>query len=223
MEQTYRRQILEPLGHVTGMGDECGIGEGVEHATPQHPERRDFTGGEAVKAMGLNGLWVSQSSPVPGPRCFHHEPTSRLSSPRVAPAHLNDDALGRAWNTLDAAGVPARYRLIATTAAKRLGLAPRMAPIDRTSVPVDGRENRAEEPEAGGMHITRGDSRDHRPDLNHVMLALKVEPQAGIPLLRPPLSGHSSDVQEGGQVIRAHLAPLQTTDGLPSLVAGRAL
>jgi hypothetical protein len=46
---------------------------------------------------------------------------------------------------------------------------PRIAP---------GGPHRAEEPEVEVMHITRGYSRDHRPDLNQVMLALMVEHQA---------------------------------------------
>jgi transposase len=73
------------------------------------------------------------------------------------------------------------------------------------------------------MHITRGYSREHRPDLHHVMLELMVEPQAGIPLLMQPLSGHRSDGPEFGQVIQEHLAPLPTTSGLTSLVADSAL
>jgi transposase len=80
-------------------------------------------------------------------------------------------------------------------------------PLDRTSVHADGRDNRGEEPEAEVMHITCGYSRDHRPDLHQVMLEFMVEHQAGIPVLMPPLSGHSRDVQECGPVIKASMAP----------------
>jgi transposase len=61
------------------------------------------------------------------------------------------------------------------------------------------------------IHITRGYSRDHCPDLNQVMLDLLVAHQAEIPLLMKPLSGKSSDVQDFGQVVTEHIAPLQTT------------
>ena len=87
----------------------------------------------------------------------------------MAPEQLNDDALGRALETLYADGVTERSSLIAATAAERLGLAPRFGHLDRTSVHVDGRDNSAEEPEAQVVHSTRGYSRDHRPDLNPVM------------------------------------------------------
>jgi transposase len=109
----------------------------------------------------------------------------RLISPRVAPEQLNDDALGRALEPLYDYGVTKLYSLIATTAAKRLGLAPRFAHLDSRSFHVDGRYHSEEEPEAEVIHITRGYSRDHRPDLNQVMLELMVEHQAGLPLLIP--------------------------------------
>jgi transposase len=102
--------------------------------------------------------------------------------------------------------VTALYRLRAATAAKRLGLAPRLAHLDRTSLHVDGRYHSEEEPEAEVMHITRGSSRDHRPDLHQVMLELLVEHQAGIPLRMKPLSGHRHDAPEFGQVVTDHIA-----------------
>jgi transposase len=95
--------------------------------------------------------------------------------------------------------------------------------LDSTSFHVDGRYNRKEEPEAEVMHSTRGYSRDHRPDLNQVMLELMVEPQAGIPVRMPPLSGHSSEVKECGHVIKEYMAQLHTTYGSTYLVADSAL
>ena len=201
---TYRSQVLDHLGLVAGMFDELGSGDVIDHATHQNPEMRDLTAGEAVKAMVLNGLGFINQALYLVPRFFQNKPTDRLMSPRVAPDQRNDDALGRALDTLYADGVTELYRLLAATAAERLGLTPRVAHLESTSFHVDGRDNRDEEPAEQVMHITRGYSRDHRPDLNQVMLELIVEHQAGIPLLMQPLSGNSSDVQEFGQVIRTH-------------------
>ena len=55
------------------------------------------------------------------------------------------------------------------------------------------------------------------------MLELMVEPPAGIPLLRQPLSGHSSDPTTFGQLVDTHMAQLQATYGTTSLVADSAL
>jgi transposase len=220
---TYRSQILDHLGLVAGMFEELGIGDVLDQATHQNPELRDLTVGEAVNAMVLNGLGCINQALYLVPRFFQNKPTSRLIAPRVAPKQLNDDALGRALDTLYAYGVTALYSLLAATAAQRLGLAPRFAHLDRTSVHVDGRYNSDEEPDAHVIHITRGYSRDQRPDLNHVMLDLIVEHQAGIPVLMKPLSGNSRDAQDFGPLITDHMAQLQITYGPTFLVADSAL
>ena len=116
-------------------------------------------------------------------------------------------------DTLYAYGVTELYSLIAVSAAKRLGLCPTYTPLDTTRFHVDGRDNSDEEPEEQVVHITKGYSHDHRPDLNQVMLELLVEHQAGIPILMQPRSGNSSDPQTFGQVIRAHIEHLHTTYG----------
>jgi transposase len=206
------------------MFDELGIGEVIDRATRHHPATRIVTTGEAVTAMVLNGLgFVNQQRSLVS-RFFQDKPTSRLLAPLLIEAKpLSDDALGRALDTLYADGVTALYRLSAATAAGRLGLAPHFAHLDSTSFHVDGRYDSDHAPDEQVVHITRGYRRDHRPDLNHVMLALMVEHQAGIPVLMKPLSGNSSDAPEFGQIVRDHLAPLHTTYGITSLVADSAL
>src|ERR671922_2209712 len=196
MEQTYRSQTLDHLGLVAGMFDELGIGDVIDKATQQNPEMRDLTVGEAVKAMVLNGLGFINQALYLVPRFFHNKPTYQLVSPRVTSQQLNDDALGRALDTLYAHGVTELYSLLAATAAERLGLTPRFAHLDSTSFHVDGRYNSDEEPDEHVIHVTRGYSRDQRPDLNQVMLDLIVEHHAGIPVLMQPLSGNSSDAHD---------------------------
>ena len=133
-QPAYCSQVLDHLGLVAGMWDELGIGDVIDHAPQQDPEKRDLTVGEAVKAMMLNGLGCTNQALYLGPRRFQNKPSSRLISPRVAPEQLNDDALGRALDTLYAYRVTALYSLIAATVAKRLDLCstisykPRMAP-----------------------------------------------------------------------------------------------
>jgi transposase len=55
------------------------------------------------------------------------------------------------------------------------------------------------------------------------MLALIVEPQAGIPVLMKPLSGNSREAPAFGQRVQAHIAQWHTTYGTTSLVADGAL
>src|SRR5918996_4949902 len=132
----YRSQVLDHLGLVAGMFDELGLGDVLDQATHQHPELRDLTVGEAVKAMVLNGLGCINQALYLVPRFFQKKPTFRLMSPRVAPEQLNDDALGRALDILSTRGVTELYSLMAATAAERLGLAPRFTHLDSTSFHV---------------------------------------------------------------------------------------
>jgi transposase len=221
--QSYRTQILDHLGLVAGMFEELGIAEVIDHATQQDPDMRIVTAGHAVKAMVLNGLGFVNQQLYLVPHFFQHKPISRLIAPGIQASHLNDDTLGRALDTLYAYGVTALYSLIAATAARRLGLPPTFAHLDTTSFHVDGRYNSHETPDEQVVHITPGYSRDHRPDLNQVMLELIVEHQASIPVLMKPLSGNSSDAPEFGQVIKDHIAQLHTTYGATYLVADSAL
>jgi transposase len=218
-----RSQVLDPLGLGAGLCDELGIGDVLDQATPQNPEMRDLTVGEALKAMGLNGLGFIHQALSLVPRFFQHKPTSRLLSPRVTPQQLNDDARGRAWDTLYASGVTALYRLMAPTAAPRLGPAPPCAHLDSTSFHVDGRDNRGEEPDEQVMPITRGYSRDQRPALNQGMLDLLVAHQAGIPVLMKPLRGNSRDAPDFGQLLDDPVAPWPLPYGTTFLVADSAL
>lgn len=224
MPHSYRSQILDHPGLVAAMFDALGIGEVIARATRHQPDTRIVTTGDAVKAMVLNGLGVVTQQLSVVQRFFQDQPTSRLLAPLLIDARpRNDDALGRALDTLYAYDVTALYRLIATTAAERRGLAPRMAHLDRTSCHVDGHYNSGEAPAEQVVHITRGDSRDHRPDLNQVMLAWIIEHQAGIPVLMQPLSGNRSDGQEFGQVVSEPIAQWHTTYGTTDLVADSAL
>jgi transposase len=204
---TYRSHVLDHLGLVAGMFDELSLGDIMDHATQQHPDMRDLTVGEAVNAMVLNGLGCIKPARYLVPRCFQKKPTSRRLSPRVSPEQLNDEALGRALDTRDDDGVSERYRLIAATAAKRLGLSPTDRPLESTSVHVDGRDTSDEPPAEHVVHLTTGASREQRPDLNHVMWAWIVAHQAGSPVRMKPRSGHRRDPPAFGPVIHAAIDP----------------
>jgi transposase len=184
---------------------------------------RIVTAGHAVKAMVLNGLGFLNQQLYRVPHFFQNKPLSRLIAPGIQARHLHDDPLGRALDTLYDYGVTEIYSLIAATAAMRLGLTPTFTPLDSTSFHVDGRYNSDAAPDAQVVHLTQGESREHRPDLNQVMLELVVEHQAGIPVLRQPLSGNSNDGKAFGQVISDHIAQLHTTYNPTYLVADSAL
>lgn len=223
MPATYQSQMLDHLGLVAAMFDELGIGNVIDRNIEQDARKRQVSVGQAVKAMVLNGLGFVNQQLYLVPSFFDNKPLERLIGPEIEAAHLNDDVLGRALDTLYDVGVTPLYTLIATEACARLGLASPYVHLDTTSFHVDGRSNSAVPPAASVIHITQGYSRDHRPDLNQVMLELIVEHQAGIPLWMKPLSGNSSDQVEFGHVVDAHIARLGRDERPLYLVADSAL
>jgi len=104
-----------------------------------------------------------------------------------------------------------------------LGLVCRIAHADTTSFHTDGVHNSNDEPEDGVVHITKGYSRDHRPDLNQIGLQLICEHQAGIPLLMQPLNGNRIDKDSFNELIKNHIGQLKTDVGLEYLIADSAL
>lgn len=222
-QQSFESKILDHLGLVAAMFDELDLGQEIDRRVTQDLGQRKVSVGQAVKAMVLNGLGFVNQRLYLFPAFFETKPTERLLGPGILPEHLNDDSLGRALDRLYEAGVTELFRDLAAHAAARLGLRPRMGHLDATSFHVDGTYNSEEEPEEGIIHVRQGYSRDHRPELNQVVLDLMVEHQAGLPLLMQPLSGNASDQASFPELIKEHLAHLQMAHGLDYVVADCAL
>jgi transposase len=146
MPQPYSSRVLDYLGLVAGTFEELGIGEVIDQATQQSPERRIVTTDHAVKAIVLNELGFVYQQLYLVPQFFQNKLTCRLIAPWIAAKHLNDDALGCTLDTLYDCGVTELYSLIAATAAQRLGLTPIFAHLGSTSFHVVGRYGSAEAP-----------------------------------------------------------------------------
>jgi transposase len=72
------------------------------------------------------------------------------------------------------------------------------------------------------VHIRQGYSRDHRPDLNQVVLQLVSENQAGIPLLMAASGGNVNDQAGFLELVKRHKGQMEG-GGLQYLVADSAL
>ena len=223
MPEQYESKILDQLGLVSGMCDELEIAETIDSIIEQDRDKRIVSIGQAVKAMILNGLGFVNHQLYLVPHFYRNKPTQRLIGGGIEPEHLNDDTLGRALDDLYEYGVSEAYSLVTARAMKKLELDMGMGHLDSTSFHVDGKYNSEDGAEEGVVHITQGYSRDHRPDLNQVVLGLMVENQSGIPVLMKPLNGNSSDKTEFGVIIKEHITQLKENRGLEYLVADSAL
>jgi transposase len=221
--QHYSSKLLEHLGLVAGMYDELGIGQRLDRLLVQDEEKRTVSLGQLVKAMVLNGLGFANRSLYLTPLFFQDKPLDRLLGPGIEAEHLNDDALGRALDRIYAYGADKLYAQLVARAVQRLGLVCRFGHLDSTSFHTDGDYNSDAEEREGVIRITRGYSRDNRPDLNQVVLQLLCERQAGIPLLMQALSGNRSDKESFRETVKTHIGQLQSDVGLEYVVADSAL
>jgi len=221
----YRSQVIKHLGLVAGMVDELGLVERIDQLLPKDEERRTLSHGQVVKAMIINGLGFNQRALYLSPLFFQDKPVARLIGDGIEADHINDDVQGRTLDAIYGYGLERFYAQLSVQAVIQLGLTCQTGHLDSTTFHVDGVYNsQLPADEAGGLiHITKGYSRDHRPDLNQVVLQLICEHQAGIPLLMKPLSGNSADKTDFRETIKAHIGQLRQDVGLRYLVADSAL
>ena len=222
-ESLYSSSNLDHLGLVAGMVDELGLVELIDAVIIQDHEQRVVSVGQCVKAMVLNGLGFVNRTLYPMPHFFKDKPIGRLLGEGIEAEHLNDDTLGRALDTIYAYGAEQLYGQLAAQSVKRLDLSCDIGHIDSTSFHVDGDYNSGQEASEQIIHITKGYSRDHRPDLNQVILQLITDNQAGIPLWMEALSGNSNDKESFRKTLNAHLEQLHEGVGLSLVVADSAL
>ena len=222
-ENPYASHTLDHHGLVAGMVDELGLVEKIDAMIPQDLEQRNVSVGMAVKAMILIGLGCVQRALYLTPDFFRGKPVGRLLGPGITAEMLNDDVMGRALDAIFEFGVESFYYLLASGVVKQLGLSGVGGHLDSTSFHVDGDYNSGDESAAEGVvHIRRGYSRDHRPDLNQAVLQLVSENQAGIPLLMAASSGNVNDQAGFLDLIKRHKGQLEG-GGLRYLVADSAL
>ena len=218
----YKTQTIEHLGLVSTMIDELGIVESIDNAIKQDKKERKVTIGEAVKAMLLNGLGFANRQLYLVPQFFENKPLELLIKEGIEPNNLNDSVLGRALDSLYEYGVTPLFSLISQKALENLDLVPKYHHLDSTAIHVDGKYNSEEEKKEGVVHITKGYSKDHRPDLNQVMLEMICENSHGIPVAMRALDGNSSDKVSFETMVIEHIEALnRTTTG--TVVADSAI
>jgi len=196
---------------VAGMYDELGIGTQIDQLIPQDFKQRHVSIGTAVKAMIINGLGFSNRALYLVPQFFKDKPVEHLLGAGIKAEQLNDDMLGRVLDELYSYDVTTLYSQLAIPIVKQLGLDATTAHIDSTSFHYDGRANSDHPPDDDSkiIHVTKGYSRDHRPDLNQVSLQLIVEEQAGLPLLMRSISGNVVDTKAFNETFEGHLEQLK--------------
>lgn len=193
---------------VAAMCEELGLEEIVNRLVTWDEKQCLLSPGTLAKATLLNilddrrALWRVDEY-------FAQRDTEALLGKGVAPAHLNDDALGRMLDRIAAAGPKQLFTQVVLSAIKTHHLDLRHVHADTTSWSVGGAYNKA-----GGLNITYGHSKDARPDLKQIMFGLSVN-RDGVPILGQVLNGNTSDKtwnQETITELRKLLSPDQLAE-----------
>jgi transposase len=217
----FEVQRLDHLGLVSGFCKEIGLEELINQRMPKTSHNSMISNGTLLIAMILNGLGFVSRTLHMYPEYFSEKPTERLLGKGILPSHVNEDVMGRFLDSLYEEGVSELYQEIAARVVAYLNLSCNSLNLDTTSFHLDGQYEH--DINAQTIHITRGYSRDHRPDLNQVVLSLITENQAGIPLYMQAVSGNVNDTETFKKTVKSHLKSLKAAYHNTYFIADSAL
>ena len=205
------------------MIDELGLVEAIDNQLQTDGIERTVSLGTLCKALILNGLGFSQRTLYMVPTFFADKPIELLLGEGIESEQLNDTVLGRCLDSIHSYGCTTLYANLAPQICERLGLKPKTVHMDSTDFHVDGVYNsRSEDVGEHVVHIRQGYSRDHRPDLNQVVLNLIVDNEAGIALHMAGLDGNTSDKTAFNETLRDHIGQLQAVYSIDCVVMDSA-
>lgn len=216
-------QNLDHMGLVAGMCDEIGIVDIIDSACGDQAKNKNLTFGQAVKCMILNGLGFVSRTLYLYSEYFEDKPIDLLLGVPVIAEQVDDNLLGRALDKLFSLGVTELYTKIALQATKVLGIQVKSLHLDSTSFHVDGEYNSLLEQDESRIRLVPGYSRDHRPDLNQVVLQLITSSQGNLPLFMQAASGNTSDKQAFAAIVSEHIKSFQEAVSNKYLVGDSAL
>jgi len=216
-----RTKNLDHHGLVAGFCKEVGIARLIDKALPEQSPDKKVSYGQLLEAMILNGLGFTGRTLHMYSQYFEDKPLERLLGEGIQPADINDDALGRCLDKLFEHGVSELYQILGEAVVSHLGLPCEGINMDTTSFHVDGAY--AVDDDFTGVHLTRGYSRDHRPELNQVILSLITENQAGIPVYMKAHSGNSNDSETFKKLVKSHIKSLKAAQTCRYLIGDSSL
>ena len=220
---------IEHLGIIAGIVDDIGIVEIVNDLLGIHPQE-NVSSGHVVKALILNCLGFLTAPLYLFSQFFEGKATEHLIGPGVKPEHLNDSRIGRVLDHLYKVGLTRVFVDIALAAVLKFEIDTSRAHLDGSSMYVYGEYLNGEQPAADdgsisgelsvcaansapsstsedasvepvAITITRGYSRDHRPDLKQFTLQLISCGDADVPLFLKVGNGNDADKAVFSEVI----------------------
>jgi len=221
MTISYSTKSLDHLGLVSGMCKDIGIAKFIDDAHPEQSQDKHVSYGQLVEAMILNGLGFVGRTLHMYPEYFADRPVERLIGKGVKAEHINDDALGRCLDQLYETGVSELFQGLSARTISHLKLPCEGLNLDSTSIHVDGEYK--DENGNTAIQLVRGYSRDHRPELNQVVLNLITKNKAGIPVYMQAASGNINDNEGFKNIVKQHIKSLKAAHENRYFIADAAL
>jgi transposase len=198
---------IDHLGIVAGLIDEIGIVETINCKLGIDP-REKITAGILVKAILINGLGFVSRPLYLFSQFFDDKGIEILLGEDVNSDYLNDDKIGRVMDKLYKYGLNNLFIEIGLSVIKKFKIETKYSHLDATSFHLHGEykseENQKKESEITRERpiiITKGYSRDHRPDLKQCVLDLITSSDGDIPLLMRAGDGNEADKAVFGKIL----------------------
>jgi transposase len=201
--ESLRVERLDHLGLIASVIKERRVIEMIDaRLVPDAQE--EITPGEAMAGMILNGLGFGNRPLSLRPQFFANKPLALLCREGVHAELVTRFTLGRTLDEVSAYGGDLWFSELALAVCVQEGLDQRFTHLDTTSCSLSGDD--VPESDEHAIHLTDGDSKDHRPDLQQAVLELMVSQDGGVPLVSQSWDGHASDtkiVQERAEALMA--------------------
>lgn len=207
---------VDHVGIVAGVIKDVGLLEMI-NARLGLDDQEEITTGEAMAGMIRHGLGFSaRPLSLPPPFCAH-KPVGLLVRDGVSAEHWNRCKRGRSLDKAFAYGCDTWCSEIALAVCRQAGLACTCPCLDPTSVSLTGAS--VPETDTQAMAIPYGSATDHRPDVQHAVLAWRVGHEGGVPLRSQRGDGKASDTRVFTKRCEALLTPCAARETPRSLSA----
>jgi transposase len=196
---------IDHLGIVAGLIDEIGIVETINSKLGIDP-REKITAGILVKAILINGLGFVSRPLYLFSQFFDDKGIEILLGEDVESDYINDDKIGRVMDKLYKYGLNNLFIEIVLSVIKKFQIDTKYSHLDATSFHLHGeykgeKMNEEEINRERPIIITKGYSRDHRPDLKQCVLDLITSSDGDIPLLMRAGDGNEADKAVFGKIL----------------------
>jgi len=188
MELEIKR--LDHFGLLAGVIKDLGLIELIDKHF-ENDEAEHISTGEAIAGMIINGLGFTQLPMSLTPKFFENKPLDILFREGVESSHFNRFKLGRALDDIHGYGIEVMFSEIAINVCNKEGIRRDFSHIDTTTFSVTG--ECLPDSDENAIHITRGYSKDHRPDLKQAMLELVSTQDGSVPFICKCHDGNASD------------------------------